>query len=238
MKRVAVVTGANRGLGFETCRQLGKKGYQIILAARSQESGTKAAQTLKEEGLDVIFQKVDVTSKNDILHLRDFLMEKCGRVDVLVNNAGILPDPREPAKPGLSTMETDVDILRKAMETNTYGAFQLCQALLPLMEKNGYGRVVNVSSGMGQLSEMNGGYPGYRISKTALNALTRIFADEMEGKNILVNSICPGWVKTDMGGPGAHREITEGVDTIIWAATLPDGGPTGGFFRDREPIPW
>ena len=124
------------------------------------------------------------------------------------------------------------------METNVFGPVQLCLALVPMMKVNNYGRLVNVSSGMGQLSDMNGGYPGYRISKTALNALTRILADELRDANILVNSVCPGWVKTDMGGPDAPRTPNQGANTIVWLATLPDGGPTGGFFRDRQQIDW
>jgi NAD(P)-dependent dehydrogenase (short-subunit alcohol dehydrogenase family) len=124
------------------------------------------------------------------------------------------------------------------METNVYGPYELCRTLLPLMEANHYGRVVNLSSRMGQLSEMNAGYPGYRISKTALNAVTRIFAEEVSGQNILINSACPGWVATEMGGKTAPRTVEQGADTVVWLATLPDGGPTGGFFRDRSPIPW
>jgi NAD(P)-dependent dehydrogenase (short-subunit alcohol dehydrogenase family) len=157
-------------------------------------------------------------------------------LEILVNNAGILIDPLDPAAG--SVFHTKVDTLRRTYETNVYGPLQLCQALIPLMQVRGYGRVVNISSGMGQLSEMNGGYPGYRLSKTALNALTRIFADELKGTNILVNSVCPGWVRTDMGGPKASRSVEEGVYTIVWLATLPSGSPTGQFFRDRQPIPW
>ena len=133
---------------------------------------------------------------------------------------------------------TPIDTLRRAMETNVYGPLLLCQALIPLMKKNNYGRIVNMSSGMGQLSDMNGFYPGYRVSKTSLNAITRILTDELLQSNILVNSMCPGWVKTDMGGAGATREVEEGADTAIWLATLPDNGPRGKFFRDRKEIPW
>jgi NAD(P)-dependent dehydrogenase (short-subunit alcohol dehydrogenase family) len=128
--------------------------------------------------------------------------------------------------------------LRLALETNTFGAFELCRLAVSLMEKNRYGRIVNVSSGMGQLSEMDTGYAAYRLSKTALNAVTAIVAAETKGKNILVNSVCPGWVKTDMGGASAHREIPQGGRSIVWAALLPDDGPTGGFFRDGEPLSW
>ena len=163
-----------------------------------------------------------------------------GRLDVLVNNAGILLDPprHPPDAEGASIFNTKLDTIRGSLEANTFGALRLAQKFVPLMVKNGYGRVVNLSSGMGQLSDMNGGWPGYRISKVALNAVTRIFADETKGTNILVNSVCPGWVRTDMGGQEAELSPAEGADTIVWAATLPEGGPTGGFFRERERIDW
>lgn len=128
--------------------------------------------------------------------------------------------------------------INRAMTTNVYGPLLMSQALVPLMKKNNYGRVVNISSGLGQLSDMGGGYPAYRISKTAINALTRMFAGELKDDNILVNSMCPGWVKTDMGGPDAPRDVQEGADTAVWLATLPDNGPRGKFFRDRQEIPW
>ena len=152
---------------------------------------------------------------------------------MLVNNAGILPDPR-----GSRLADTSPVTVRAAFETNALAPLVLIQALLPLMQKRQYGRIVNVSSGMGQLSEMSTGSVGYRISKTALNAVTRIAAAEAGGGDILVNSLCPGWVKTDMGGPGASRTVMQGADTAVWLATLSAGGPSGGFFRDRQPIPW
>lgn len=238
MKRVAVVTGANRGLGFEACRQLARKGYQVLLTARDSAKGEEAARKLQSEGLDVRFHPLDVTKEGSIQELRSHLEKNVGRVDVLVNNAGILPDKTGEGFDFASAFRANLDTIKKAVETNVYGPFLLSQQLIPLMRKNGYGRIVNVSSGMGQLVEMEGGWPGYRISKTALNAVTRIFSEETKDSNILVNSLCPGWVKTDMGGEDADREIEEGVDTIVWLATLPDGSPTGGFFRDRQPIPW
>jgi NAD(P)-dependent dehydrogenase (short-subunit alcohol dehydrogenase family) len=135
-----------------------------------------------------------------------------------------------------SVFDADVAMLRESMEANVYGPLQLCQTLIPLMQ--GCGRVVNVSSGMGQLSDMNGCCPGYRLSKTSLNALTRIFADELKGTQVKVNSVCPGWVRTDMGGPGATLSVEQGAETIVWLATLPEDGPSGGFFRNKQPIPW
>ncbi len=154
---------------------------------------------------------------------------------MLVNNAGIYIDYQADSN---SILNAKVDTLRQTIETNVYGVLQITQALIPLMKEQNYGRIVNVSSGMGQLNDMQGGSPGYRVSKTALNALTRIFASELKGTNILVNSVCPGWVKTDMGGSEAPRTPEQGVDTIVWLATLPDGSATGGFFRDRQPIDW
>jgi NAD(P)-dependent dehydrogenase (short-subunit alcohol dehydrogenase family) len=156
-------------------------------------------------------------------------------LDCLVNNAGIFPDP-EPGSPGTSIFDADLDTIRRGLETNALGAIRVCQALIPLMK--GRGRVVNVSSGMGQLSEMNGCCPAYRLSKTALNAVTRILADELRGTGVKVNSVCPGWVRTEMGGPDATLTVEEGARGIVWAATLPEDGPSGGFFRHGEPIAW
>lgn len=235
MKKVAVVTGANRGLGFETSKELAKKGYTVVLTARNSLMGQEAAKKLTLEGLDVRFHALDVTDIKSIHELGDWVKKEFGRCDVLVNNAGILLDGDYD---DTSAFAAKIEDIQRTMETNVYGPFQMCQTFIPLMVKNGFGRVVNLSSGMGQLTDMNGGYPAYRISKTAVNAMTRIFADEVKDKNILVNSVCPGWVKTDMGGPHAERSLEEGADTIVWLATLPDGSPTGGFFRDREPIAW
>jgi NAD(P)-dependent dehydrogenase (short-subunit alcohol dehydrogenase family) len=234
-KRIAVVTGANQGIGFEVCRQLAKKGFLVVLTSRNEAKGKAAVQQLQAEGLEAIHYPLDVTSSQSIEQLANFIREKFDQLDVLVNNAGVLLDYSEDSDG--SVFNVKLDTLRKTMETNVYGPLLLYQALIPFMKHN-YGRVVNVSSGAGQLSDMGSGYPSYRLSKTALNALTRILADELKGTNILVNSVCPGWVKTDMGGSNAPRTPEQGADTIVWLATLPDGGPTGGFFRDRKPIDW
>lgn len=236
MQKVAIVTGANRGLGFETCRQLAKRDIQVILTSRDEAQGKVGVEKLQAEGLDVVSHPLDVTSAESIEHLAQFIRNQFGRLDILVNNAGIARDPL--GDPEGSIFNTKVSTIHETMETNLHGPLLLCQALIPLMKEHQYGRVVNVSSGAGQLSDMNTGFPAYRMSKTALNALTRIFANELEGTNILVNSVCPGWVRTDMGGPNATRSLEQGVDTIVWLATLPDDGPTSGFFRDRQPIPW
>jgi NAD(P)-dependent dehydrogenase (short-subunit alcohol dehydrogenase family) len=233
-KRIAVVTGANRGIGLEICRQLGRRGeIRIILTARDETKGQVAARKLRDEGLDVEFRPLDVTSDQGIQAIAGWLETSCKRCDILVNNAGILADPR-----GSRFLDSRPAIYRQTLETNVFGPLLLAQALVPLMKKKRYGRIVNVSSAQGQLSDMGIGTPAYRISKTALNALTCVLAAELTGSGILVNSMCPGWVRTDMGGPGAPRTVQQGADTAVWLATLPDGGPTGGFFRDREPIAW
>lgn len=238
-RKLAVVTGGNRGIGFAVSRGLAKKGLHVVLTARDEKKGRDAASKLEKEGLSVSFEKLDVTSGENIRAFRERLEREYGRVDVLVNNAGVFLDTEENRTGKDATvLNARPETVRDSLETNVFGPLILSQQLVPLMRKNRYGRIVNVSSGMGQLSEMNGGYPGYRISKTALNAVTRIFSDEFKDDNILVNSVCPGWVKTEMGGEEAERTPEEGADTIIWAATLPDSGPTGTFFRDRHPIPW
>lgn len=234
-KKVAVVTGGNRGLGFETSRQLAKQGYQVILTSRDESKGHAAAQKLQDEGLDVQFYPLDVTSDVSSRQLAEFIRKQFGKLDVLVNNAGIYIDVQANSN---KIVTAEIETLQNTFETNVYGVLRVTQVLIPLMKEQNYGRIVNVSSGMGQLTGMEGGSPGYRISKTALNALTRIFASELQGTNILVNSVCPGWVKTDMGGSEAPRTPEQGVDTIVWLATLSDGGATGGFFRDRQPIDW
>jgi NAD(P)-dependent dehydrogenase (short-subunit alcohol dehydrogenase family) len=233
---VALVTGANRGLGFETSRQLGRLGYSILLAGRDEAEARQAAVRLRGEGLDVTPLQLDVTDDASAARLGQL-----GQVDALVNNAGIVPESPTGATADAeltSVLEVPADLVRRGFETNTLGAYRVCQAIVPTMLRQGRGRIVNVSTGMAQLADMNGRYPGYRLSKTALNALTRILADELAGRNILVNSVCPGWVRTDMGGPNARLSVEEGVETIVWAATLPDGGPSGGFFRYRKPIAW
>ena len=232
--RVAVVTGANRGIGLEICRQLGRRqDVRVVLTARNEAKGKAAATQLRWEGVDVDFHELDVTSETGIRTLADWLAATYARCDILVNNAGILADPR-----GSRFLDSKPATYRQALDTNVFGPLLLSQALVPLMKKNRYGRIVNVSSGQGQLAYMGAGTPAYRVSKTALNALTRVLAAEFAGSGILVNSMCPGWVRTDMGGPGAPRTVEQGADSAVWLATLPDDGPNGGFFRDRKPIAW
>lgn len=227
--RVALVSGGNRGIGLEICRQLADRGYTVILGSRDEQQGREAAGKL--DG-DVRARRLDVTDEESVTRIAESIEEEFGRLDVLVNNAGISNDG------GQSGVDADLDRVREALEANLLGAWRLSQAAIPVMRRNGYGRIVNISSGLGALEDMGGGSPAYRVSKTALNALTRILSSELRGTGILVNSVCPGWVQTDMGGRNASRTVEEGADTLVWAATLPDNGPTGGFFRDRRPIAW
>lgn len=232
-QRIAVVTGANRGIGLEICRQLARKGMKVVLTSRSAAKGRGAIKAVGEAGTEVHYHVLDVTSPVGVKALAAHVAERFGRIDVLVNNAGVMLDPR-----GSRVLDARVKTFRDTLETNLLGPLQLMQALVPLMQKHGYGRIVNLSSGQGQLADMGAGTPAYRVSKTALNALTRTLAAELKGSGILVNAMCPGWVKTDMGGPGAPRTVEQAADTAVWLATLPDDGPSGGFFRDRKPIPW
>ncbi len=232
---VAIVTGANRGLGLETSRQLARLGYHVLLTSRNEVEGENTLQMLLNEGLDVSYHPLDVRNEASIEVLVEHFRSHHERLQILVNNAGIFPDPG-PQTEESSIFNAETETLLEGLDTNTLGPFRVCRALIPLME--GMGCVVNVSSGMGQLSEMGGCCPAYRLSKTALNALTRIFSEELKHTRVKINSVCPGWVRTDMGGDEATLSIAEGARGIVWAATLPEDGPSGGFFRFGEPIDW
>ncbi len=234
--RTALVSGANRGIGFEVVRQLARLGILAVIGARDTKDGLAAAEKLKPEGLDIPVVALDVDREDSAPEAVAEVKRLYGRLDILVNNAAILIDA--PGGFKASLFELTPDTVRRTMETNLLGPIRLIQAAAPLMREQEYGRIVNISSGAGQLSDMGSGYPAYRMSKAALNALTRIAAAELGGGNIKVNSMCPGWVRTDMGGPTADRSPEEGADTAVWLATLSDNGPTGGFFRDRKPIAW
>lgn len=236
--KVAVVTGANRGIGLEVARELARAGFKVVLACRDESKGKKVQSQLLSEGLNVDVRAVDVTESGSIRDLDLYLRKKYGRLDVLVNNAGIMLDHFEDGQPVMSIIDCDLTEVRKTMETNVYGAISVIKELLPLMKENHYGRIVNVSSGLGQMSEMGAGYAGYRLSKAALNALTCMVADELTSENIIVNACCPGWVRTDMGGKHAARSVEEGADTIVWLCQAQDGSPSGKLFRDREEQPW
>jgi len=233
-KRVAVVTGANRGIGLEICRQLAKLGgIHVVLTARDAKKGEAAAKKLRDEKLDVESCALDVNSEESIRAFAGWLEGAHKRCDILVNNAGIMADPR-----GSRVLDSKVATWRETLDTNLIGPLLMIQALAPMMKKSRYGRIVNMSSQLGQLADMGAGTPSYRVSKAALNALTRTLAAELGGSGILVNSMSPGWVRTDMGGAGAPRSVEQGADTAVWLATLPDDGPNGSWFLDRKPIPW
>ncbi len=233
MKRVALVTGANRGIGFEICRQLGAAGYSIVLTARNAEKGERALAALVQQGVAADFYPLDVTDGASVSRAAAFVAGRIGRLDALINNAAIAIDVKD------SLAKVDLGVLRRTLETNLIGALGCCQAFLPLMRQQGYGRIVNLSSGRASFSRLAAGGPCYRISKTALNALTVILADEVKDSNILVNAMTTGWVRTRMGGLWkAPRSIAEGADTAVWLAMLPDGGHCGKFFKDRQEFPW
>ena len=230
-RRVAVVTGANRGIGLEVTRQLGQRGFAVLLGARDRAAGERRASELRAEGLDVRVQWLDVTDPTAAREVADTLRREFGHLDVLVNNAAIHYDTWQRAS------DADLAVASEAWETNVLGPWRLCLALLPLVRRSPHPRIVNVSSESGSLAHMGGGTPAYHVTKAALNALTRTLAAELRPEGILVNAVCPGWVATDMGGPGG-RPVAEGAASVLWAVELPDGGPTGGFYRDGRPVPW
>jgi NAD(P)-dependent dehydrogenase (short-subunit alcohol dehydrogenase family) len=235
--KTALVTGANKGLGFETARQLAQNGFKVFLGSRNEERGLAAEKVLLDEKLDVKFVKLDVNSNSDIRAAMDLIKSSCNKLDVLVNNAGVFleslhDDPKES-----SILKIDPVIILKTIETNTMGPLKLIQNIIPMMLESGEGRIINISSGMGALNEMDAYWPGYRMSKTALNALTVMTAKELSGTKISINSICPGWCKTDMGGENANRSIEEGVETTVWLATC-DNPPSGQFLIDKEQRAW
>jgi NAD(P)-dependent dehydrogenase (short-subunit alcohol dehydrogenase family) len=231
--RVALVTGANRGLGLETSRQLLSKGLTVVLAGRDDAALERAHRTLtKDEQRRAITVRMDVTDIESVNTAHRKLTERVGSVDVLVNNAAVLVGEND------DVLSIPLDAYRDSFETNVFGVIEVCRVFAPDMSRAQYGRIVNVSSGAGQLATMSAYAPAYSMSKAALNALTRILAHTYRASGVLVNAVDPGWVRTDMGGPSAPRSPREGADTIVWLATLPDGGPTGGFFRHRRAIEW
>jgi NAD(P)-dependent dehydrogenase (short-subunit alcohol dehydrogenase family) len=221
-RRVALVSGASRGIGAEIARELATDhGFLVFAGARDPDDVARV------DGIEPI--RLDVTDQATIDAARDRIEADTGRLDSLVNNAGVYGDP-------VGAADYDLEGAHEVLEVNTFGPWRLIEAFLPLMRASAQPRIVNVSSGAGQLSDMNGSRAAYRVSKAGLNALTRTLASDERW--LKVNTMCPGWVRTDMGGSAASRSVEEGADTAVWLATLPDDGPTGGFFRDRKPIPW
>jgi len=231
-RKVAIVSGANRGIGFETCRQLSRMGIITLLTSRDKMKGESAAATLRNEGGEVHYQQLDIADSESITRLKDFVMDNFKRCDILVNNAGVFLDR------GLSIFNLPDTILLETLQINFLGALRMCQAFLPMMQASSYGRIVNVSSGMGSIASMGGRSAAYKLSKLMMNGMTRIMAAEIVDVDIKINTMAPGWVRTDMGGVNAPRSLSQGADTIIWLATLPKDGPSGGFFEDRAPASW
>jgi NAD(P)-dependent dehydrogenase (short-subunit alcohol dehydrogenase family) len=238
--KVALITGANKGIGFEIARKLGKQGITVLVGARDLDKGVPAVETLKNEGIDAQAVKIDVTDEKSIEEARNFVEQRFGKLDILVNNAGVLPDGEQTA----STIP--LEMLRQVFETNVFGVVAVTQSFLPLLRNSPAGRVVNLTSSLGSLT-LNADpkspmyatkYPAYNTSKAALNMITVHFAYELRDTPIKVNAACPGWVRTDMGGPSAPGTAEQGADTPTWLATLPADGPTGGFFNSRKPVPW
>jgi len=230
-QRVALVSGANRGIGFETAKQLGAQGMTVLLGARDLAAGEKAARELRRSGAEVLAVQLDVTSQAQVDALAQHIDSEYRRLDVLINNAGGFYDPSSRA----STM--NIEAARDVLDTNLMGAWRLSEMAVPLMRRHGYGRIVNVSSGCGSMVCEGPESPAYRVSKAALNALTRAFAAELIGSGILVNAVCPGWVATRLGGRGG-RAVSEGAAGIVWAALIGEPAPTGQFFRDGQSIAW
>jgi len=235
--KVAVVTGANRGLGHALTVALAEDGYKVFMIGRNKIEIDNASAKLQEQGLNVEGFEADVSKARHITALSSYVQSQFDHLDILINNAGVIIEPG-----GLESQVTcftvNPEIVEEAYSINAVGSLRMVQAFYDLMKKARQPRIVNVSSAMGTLSEMKGGWPAYRMSKAAMNAMTGILAAELEDTRIKVNSVCPGWVKTDMGGPNATRTIEEGIAGILWAAKLPPDGPTGGFFKDGKPIPW
>lgn len=229
--RVALITGANKGIGYEIARQLGEKGYHVLVGARKAEAGKQAVASLQKGGASAEFVEIDVSERASIQKAAEAMAAQFDHLDALVNNAAIMEDKANIA-------EVPDELLRRTLQTNTFGPLLVTQAFLPLLTKRPGATVVNMSSGLGQLNDMADTYPAYSISKTSLNAVTRQFAAALRDKGVTVNSVCPGWVKTDMGGANAPRTVQQGADTVTWLATEAPRDLTGQFLRDRKVIPW
>jgi NAD(P)-dependent dehydrogenase (short-subunit alcohol dehydrogenase family) len=232
-KRIAIVTGGNRGIGHEIARQLVAAELFVVIGARDKAKCENAVESIKAAGGHVAGLVLDVNDTKSVRRFVEQVEKLHGAPSVLVNNAGVYPESTD-----AKVVDTPTSVWRETLETNLFGAVRMCREVVPLMTKLRYGRIVNISSGLGQLQKMGEGSPAYRVSKAALNALTRTLAAEVAGSGILVNSMSPGWVRTDMGGEEAPRSVAEGAETAVWLSLLPSNGPSGQFFRDRKPIPW
>jgi len=229
MSGIAVVTGANKGIGYEVVRQLAARGWRVFLTGRTLAAVRRAASSIDSSVTPV---PLDITSRVSIEAAFSIVSQAVDHVDVLINNAGILDQDDR------SIFDLPPERLRRMFETNTIGALLMTQTFLPLLRKSPSARIINVSSGAGQLSDMDTWAPAYSISKTALNGVTGQFAAALKDSNIAVNAVCPGWVRTDMGGNEAPRSVEEGADTIVWLATEAPVSLTGQFIKDRKAISW
>lgn len=234
MKKNILITGASRGLGWATGIALAQAGHKVFFATRQVDKTKQQLGDYPQLATEAVYVNFD--QRDLITEQAQNILAKAGHIDVLINNAGLFLDGRDGGD--VSALKTKQNTFEETFLTNTLAPALLMQVFLPGMLARNFGRIVNVSSGMGQLSEMAGGYPAYRMSKSALNALTKSFAAECKGKNVLINSVCPGWVRTEMGGTNATRSIEEGISGIVWAATLPDSGPQAGYFRDGKKLDW
>ena len=232
--KIALVTGGNRGLGLATCEALVARGYRVLMGCRSIEAGRRVATGIDSELIEAV--QLDVASDEDIENLAGLIKTKYGHLDVLINNAGVLLDAQlgQPA----SICDATPEVIRQTLEINTVAPLAIINAMLPLMSLVDDARIVNISSGMGQMSGMGSQYAGYRISKAALNAMTLIYSLELDPQKFKINAVSPGWVRTDMGTEGADLSVEEGADTAVWLATSDDAQHSGGFFRQRKLIDW
>jgi NAD(P)-dependent dehydrogenase (short-subunit alcohol dehydrogenase family) len=230
-QRIVLITGANRGIGLETARQLARRGFHVVIAARDEAAGGETAQAISAAGGKATLLPLDVSSSDSIQAAASAFSKVAGHLDVLINNAGIYPDR------GLTVLTLPRARLDQTFQTNTFGPLEVIQAFLPFLRKAA-ARVINVSSGYGQLEGLSPDVPSYCLSKLALNGLTLMLAQALQGDRIAVNSMCPGWVRTEMGGPDADRSVEEGADTAVWLADEAPHTLTGKFFRDRQEIPW
>lgn len=231
-RRVALVTGANRGIGREIAHQLAAHDIHVIVAARNADQAHQTAAELTERGFTASPAQLDVAVPGAANDVGERIIAEHSRIDILVNNAGVSDGHQLPSN-------ADLALTSQVWQVNVLGAWQCANAVIPAMREAGYGRIVNMSSTLGSLHYMDhAAEPAYRVSKAALNALTRVLAAELTGTGILVNSASPGWVRTDLGGPNAPRTVQQGADTAVWLATLPENGPTGGFFYERKPLEW
>lgn len=230
-KLIALVTGANRGMGLATSEKLASLGYHVIMVGRNTTELKQECERLIQKNYSVEFFVADVANENNTNALIQHVIKTFGHVDVLINNAGVYKEEG-------SIFNATSEEMKSTFETNTMGPYHLMKGIVPLMKKNGFGRVVNVSSGLGAFDSASSNCPAYCVSKVSLNMLTKLFAQETSGTNVKINSVCPGWVRTKMGGSAAPRSIEQGISGIVWAATLNDEGPSGGFFRDGEALDW